>query len=283
MSSPRPRRNKQRGGAVHHDAGGGDQDHRALHHRHRGEQPLHRLHADRTDADQQDRGVQQRRQDGAAPPAIGAPACRWKTREPGGAPAEQQAQHVAEIVRRIRQQRHRVGRQAKGDLGRDEADVQGRADGEGAIVTLPMMRCHGARGARGRGDGAPCACDMPGNVALGQCGASPAPPRPPCRIPHLRSGTRHERATGHRHRHPARCHRTVPGQQPWSRRRAAGAAALAARSALARVPAVPGDAASRHRNRSAAVLLARLVVAGDRRAGAWPRRIRSPRAGACSR
>ena len=80
-----------------------------LDHRLRREQPPHRLHADGADADQQDRGVQQRGEDGAAPPAIGAAARRRPAREPGGAPAEQQTQHVTEIMRRIGQQRHRVG------------------------------------------------------------------------------------------------------------------------------------------------------------------------------
>ena len=90
----------------------------------------------RADADQQDRGVQQSRQDGAASPAIGPAARRWKTCEPGGAPAEQQAQHVAEVVSRVGQQRHGVGHQAEGDLGCNECDIQGRADGKCTIVPV---------------------------------------------------------------------------------------------------------------------------------------------------
>ena len=128
---------QQRRRTVDQDAGGRHQDHRAFPHRFRRQQPVHRLHADRTDADQQDGGVQQRRQDGAATPAVGAPSGRRPPREPGGAPTQQQTQNVAEIVRRIRQQRHRVGQQAERDLGHDEPEIECRAYGEGTIV--PMM------------------------------------------------------------------------------------------------------------------------------------------------
>ena len=128
---------KQRGGAVDQDAGGRHEDHRGFPHRFRRQQPVHRLHADRADADQQDGGVQQCGQDGTAPPAIGPPSGRRPSREPGGAPTKQQTQNVAEIVRRVRQERHRVGQQAERDLGHDEPKIECRADGEGAI--MPMM------------------------------------------------------------------------------------------------------------------------------------------------
>ncbi len=132
-----PAQEQERGGTVDQDADGGDQDHGAFPHRHRRQQPMHRLDPDGADADQQDGGVQQCRQDGAASPAVGAPSGRRPSRQPRGAPTEQQTQNVAEIVRRVRQQRHRVGQQAERDLGHDEPEVERRAHGEGAIV--PMM------------------------------------------------------------------------------------------------------------------------------------------------
>ena len=40
---------------------------------------------------------------------------------------------------RVRQQRHRVGQQTEADFSRNESDIQGGANGEGAIMPCGVM------------------------------------------------------------------------------------------------------------------------------------------------
>ena len=71
-----------------------------------------------------------------------------------GAPGQQQAQHVAEIVHGVRQQGHGASKQAETDLYRDQRGVQPDAHGKrrvmpgrrrhvGVAVMVPVVMRHG--------------------------------------------------------------------------------------------------------------------------------------------
>jgi hypothetical protein len=50
-------------------------------------------------------------------------------------PYQQQAEHVAEVMRGVRQQRHRMRRQAKDDFRQDKPGIERRAECERAVKT----------------------------------------------------------------------------------------------------------------------------------------------------
>ena len=149
-----PAHEQQRRAAVHQDAGCRNPHHRRRADRRGAGEAPQRLHRDGAAAQQQDDGVGQRRQDAAAAPAVGAPRGRGAPGQRGGAPGDQQAQHVAQVVHGIGQQRDRVRRHAIENLQHDERGVGGGADGErpaergrrmgvptmaAAVVPMPMM------------------------------------------------------------------------------------------------------------------------------------------------
>ena len=53
--------------------------------------------------------------------------------QPRGPPRQQQAEHVAEVMRSVCQQRHRMRRQAKDDFRHDKPGIERRADCERAV------------------------------------------------------------------------------------------------------------------------------------------------------
>lgn len=78
-------------------------------------------------------------------------------------------------------------------------------------------------------------------------------------------GLRLQYVASHSHRHPARGDGAFSRQQPRPCRCPARVAAFEHQPAVARVPAVPGDVAHRHRHGAAGLFLAGLVDAGHRR------------------
>ena len=91
--------------------------------------PGHRAHG----ADQE-QGIGQCSEDRRASKAVGMHPRGRPPRERCRGPRHQQAQHIAEVVRRIRKQCGRVREHAKDRLDADERDVQCDADHERAVV-----------------------------------------------------------------------------------------------------------------------------------------------------
>ena len=79
-------------------------------------------------------GVGQRHQDRAALQPVGVARRRATLDQRRRAPRHHQAQNVAQIVAGVGQQGERVGDDAIGRLDDDEADIEGDADGKGAVV-----------------------------------------------------------------------------------------------------------------------------------------------------
>jgi hypothetical protein len=87
--------------------------------------------ADHAHRDEQQHRVGHRREDGPAAHAVGATHGRRPAREHGGSPREQQPEHVAQVVRRVRDQGHRVRQHPEHRLDHHEAEVEPYADAEG--------------------------------------------------------------------------------------------------------------------------------------------------------
>src|SRR6185437_1334977 len=92
-----------------------------------------RLHRDCADGDEEDDGVRQGGEDRALTVAVGPLLRRLAAGEPGGAPGEGEAEHVAEIVPGIGEQRHRARQNAEGRLDRDEAEIEGDSEAIGRL------------------------------------------------------------------------------------------------------------------------------------------------------
>ena len=122
---------QQRGDAVDGDAERRDQnDGPAPRPAQAPPEPIDRLDDDAADRDQQQPGVEQRRQDRGPAIAVGVPLRRLLLRQPRRAPRQQQRDHVGEIVNGVRNQGQRVGGIAEDQLGNDERGIERGADGE---------------------------------------------------------------------------------------------------------------------------------------------------------
>ena len=106
-------------------------------------QAVDRLDDDAADRDQQQPGIEQRRQDRGPPVAIGVPLRRLLLRQPRRAPCQQQRDHVGEIVNGVRNQRQRVGGIAEDQFGDDEAGIERGADGKRPAETVRRMAVAG--------------------------------------------------------------------------------------------------------------------------------------------
>ena len=84
------------------------------------EQPADRLGADRADRDQQEQGVDQRREDRRFLQAVGEARRRGALRHHRAGPGDDQAEHVGQIVPGVGEQGHRVGEEAEDGLDDDE-------------------------------------------------------------------------------------------------------------------------------------------------------------------
>ena len=106
-------------------------------------QAVDRLDHDAADRDQQQPGIEQRRQDRGAAIAVGVALGRLPLRQPRRAPGQQQRHHVGEIVNGVRDQRQRVGGIAEDQLGDDEGGIERGADRKGRAETIRRMAVPG--------------------------------------------------------------------------------------------------------------------------------------------
>ena len=98
-----------------------------------------RLPRDRPDGQEQEDRVEQGGEDRRAAQAVSEAGGRRAPDEDAREPGRREAEHVAEIVPGVGEQRDRAGREAIDRLDRDEGQVQRDADGEGgAEVGRPV-------------------------------------------------------------------------------------------------------------------------------------------------
>ena len=112
---------QQRGAAVDDDAECCDQNDGPARDRRRLGQAIERLDDDAADRDQQQPGIEQRRQDRGPAIAVRMPLRRLLLRKPRRAPRQEQRDHVGEIVNGVGDQRERIGRVSENQFGNDEA------------------------------------------------------------------------------------------------------------------------------------------------------------------
>jgi len=94
-------------------------------------EPQHRLPGDRTDREQQQHGVEQRRENRRAAEAIGVARRRRAPGQHACNPGNGEPENVGEVVPGVGHQRHGIGEHAVSELDRDEGQVEADADGEG--------------------------------------------------------------------------------------------------------------------------------------------------------
>ena len=123
---------QQGGEAVHQDPDRRDDDDVAALGRRRMEQAPHRFRPDRTDRDQQEQRIDQRRQDRGLLEAVSEARARRAARHHRPGPGDDQPENVGQVVSRVRQQCHRIGGKTEYCLDHDEADVEANPDGEGS-------------------------------------------------------------------------------------------------------------------------------------------------------
>ena len=100
------------------------------------DEATHAFDRDRADRHQQQHGIGERRQNGAAPQTIGI---GLRGRAPGQhrrGPCHHQPKHVSKVMPCIGDQGHGVREQAVDDFGDDETEIEGSADGEGRAKIL---------------------------------------------------------------------------------------------------------------------------------------------------
>ncbi len=134
---------QQRGAAVDGDAKRRDQNDGQPRDRRRLRQAIDRLDDDAADRDQQQPGIEQRRQDRSPAIAVGVPLRRLLLRKPRRAPRQQQRNHVGEIVNGVRNQRQRVGGVAEDQFRNDERGIERGADGERPAETIRRVAVAG--------------------------------------------------------------------------------------------------------------------------------------------
>ena len=111
MSDLLPRASSQAETTVHRHRDGGDDHHRDARHRLGMHEAVHRLPGDGGDRHQKDQPVGEGGHDRGRAHAIGEARARPPVGHREGAPGQHQAQHVAEIVAGVGQQRERIGEQ----------------------------------------------------------------------------------------------------------------------------------------------------------------------------
>ena len=111
----------------------------AARHRLRIRQPPHRLDGNGATGDEQQHGVEQRRQDAAAFQPIGKARAGRTLRQPQTGPGDGEPEHVGQIVAGIGEQRHRPGGHARQRLDADIGEVERDADGKGAAEIIRRM------------------------------------------------------------------------------------------------------------------------------------------------
>ena len=146
-----PAGEQQRGGAVDDDADPGDDDHDQPGTGCGIEQPVDRLDQDRARGDQQQPGVGQRGEHRAGLVAVGEARVGRPRGHHRGAPGDQQAEHVRQVVPGVGEQRHRARQQAERRLDQHEGRIEHDADGERvAEIGRSRGRVRGCGGAPSR-------------------------------------------------------------------------------------------------------------------------------------
>ncbi len=126
--------------------------HRHRHHRQGGDfrrsgEAAHRLPRQCAGEGHQQQRIGQRREQRRASPAIRVAIGRCAAGEDRCTPGQPQAEHVAEVVQRVRKQRQRVGREAVAGFQRGVGEVDQRDRGEGArrvclvVVVVARVPC----------------------------------------------------------------------------------------------------------------------------------------------
>ena len=129
---------------IHGDADGGDDDDRQRRDLRRVGEAAHRFPAQRAAEPDQQQRIAQRREQGGAAPAVGVAAGGRALGHDRRAPGQRQAQHIAEVVQRIGQQRQRIGIEAVTGFQRGVGEIDQRRDGEragagGEAVAVTVM------------------------------------------------------------------------------------------------------------------------------------------------
>ena len=95
-----------------------------------------RLPGDPPNGNQQQQGVKQGGQNRRSAPAVGAIRTWCDFGQRIATPGHQQAEHVAEIMAGIGEQRERIGPQAKAGFDDDKGQIQAHADGKCPAVIV---------------------------------------------------------------------------------------------------------------------------------------------------
>jgi phosphatidate cytidylyltransferase len=155
------RHEQQSRGAVHGDAQRCNPNNRPGFHLRGMVEPLESLPDDRPHANQQEQGVEKRRQDRSSLPTVGSSCARSPLRQFACAPSHHQPQHVSEVVGGIRQEGQRIREDSKSHFQDDEAGVEKDSNQKrppeirGSPVMMAMMVMvvpHGESAPRKRGD-----------------------------------------------------------------------------------------------------------------------------------
>ena len=133
----RPEANSQAVATIDDDADGGNDHDRATGHRFGMKQSQDRLPGDRTHRDKQEHGVEQRGEDRRTAQAVGIAGRRRPLDQNAGDPGNDQAQHIGEVVTRVRQQRYGVRKHAEHELHRNECRRLGRCRWQRRCRSLP--------------------------------------------------------------------------------------------------------------------------------------------------
>ena len=134
--------------AVDHDPNGSDDHHRfSADLAGIGEAP-ESLPSDAADSNEQQNCVREGSENGRAAKPVRSSRGRWRLTEIVSPPGEQQPEHIAEVVSRVREQRERMRRDPKNNLRDDERDIERGANREchseifsrlrGRIATIRM-------------------------------------------------------------------------------------------------------------------------------------------------
>ena len=100
--------------------------------RRRRAEPLDRLPDDAADREHDEAAVAERGEDRGAPEAVGASRRARAPRQHHRAPRHAEAEHVAEVVRGVGEQRRRMGGEPGDDADHDERDVERHPEDERA-------------------------------------------------------------------------------------------------------------------------------------------------------
>ena len=125
-----PAQEKYRRARIDDDADGGDDHHQFPGDRLRFEEALDRAQRNRARRHQQEHGVEQRRENGCAAQAIGEALRGCAFHQHARHPRHDEAEHVAEIVPGVRDQRHRMADDAECHTDDHKKNVQRDADAE---------------------------------------------------------------------------------------------------------------------------------------------------------